>query len=209
MKKILFVLLFLFSLTFAEDICFSKNPTNNSVILENDCTEQLNAICSCSGNVCEIVPNEELVIKCIGSDCSIKFMSFSGELQVPIVNVGVFEYLCTSMVGSECSCHQTEDSIKCDIEKATVTFSYYDENVILKLNEYSKAIDYCVEQNEIEENDETDILIENDDEIIDDEQENVSVQENTEEEIEQNNTTCCGGIGLILILLGFAFYIKN
>jgi len=206
MNKLLFVILLLIGLYSASDICFTKNPLNNPAILENDCMEQLNAICSCEKNVCEVVPNEELIINCEGTVCDINFLSFNEKIQTPMVSSAIFEYLCTSMVGTHCTCRDVSGSIKCDIEKAEVTFSYEDDGVNLKLSEYSKKLEYCPENNEIEEEDE--ILIEDEEEeeiIIEDDETETGEQDNEEQEIEKSNS-CCVGMGLILLLFGFAFY---
>lgn len=210
MKRILLLFLLVFGLSMASDICFSKNTLESSTVLENDCMEQLNALCYCEDNVCEVVPNDELIIKCEGNNCAINFLSFNEYIQVPIVSAPIFEYLCSSMVGSKCTCYDVSGSIKCDIEKAIVTFTYENDGVSLQLSEYSKKLDYCDET--IEE--EIDVEPENEEEITEEENE---INEEEEEEIETpyeekeeiESSTCCGGMGLILILLGFAFYVKN
>ena len=150
MKKIsiLFLLLFIgvtFS-TIVED-CLPEEALENNYLLEEYCSREFKSECTCEiGNEisCVFEPTEELVIT-LGEDSTIEFMKFKTRNYLSVDNPLVVEYLCTSIVGYQCSCYKEGNEIRCTSEKAKFFVREETNGVRLVLSEYHAFVPYCEE----------------------------------------------------------------
>lgn len=158
------MLLFLMGIIFSvvDEDCLPKEALNDKIILEKYCTEEFKSECICEiGNdiICGFKPTEELVIT-YGDETTIEFMKFKTNTFITTDSPIVIEYLCSSIIGYQCSCYKEENEIRCTSEWAEFYVNEESDGVRLILSEYRAFVPYC-EESIIEEPEEEDDFITN------------------------------------------------
>lgn len=162
------MLLFLMGTFFAvmEEDCLPKEALNNKLILEKYCSEEFKSECTCEIGkdiICGFKPTEELIIT-FGDQTTIEFMKFKTNTFITTDNSMVIEYLCSSIIGYQCSCYKEGNEIRCTSEWAEFYVDEENDGVRLILSEYRAFVPYCEEEEEIIEGDYTTNVEKNDEE---------------------------------------------
>jgi hypothetical protein len=159
MKKIpILFLLLLLGVTFSTAVedCLPKEALENNNLLEEYCSREFKSECICEIDTeisCVFEPTEELVIT-LGEDSTIEFMKFKTGNYLSVDNPSVVEYLCTSIVGYQCSCYKEGNEIRCTSEQAKFFVREETNGVRLVLSEYNAFVPYCEETSIIEKDEE-------------------------------------------------------
>lgn len=149
MKKISILLLLLIGITFSitEEDCLPKEALNDKIILEKYCSDGFKSECTCEiGDEikCGFKPTEELVIT-YDEKTKIEFMKFKTTTYIATDNPMIIEYLCSSIIGYQCSCYKKENEVRCTSEWAEFYVNEEKDGVILELSEYWAYVPYCKE----------------------------------------------------------------
>lgn len=134
------------------DNCLPREALQNNIILEEFCSREFKSQCTCEigrETSCEFAPTEELVIT-LGAESTIEFMMFKTRNYLSVDSPLVVEYLCTSIVGYQCSCYKEGEEIRCTSERAKFYVREETNGARLVLSEYNALVPFCKESEIIE-----------------------------------------------------------